>query len=176
MLATFASLLACGDSGADSPAAAYKRLYAAVKAKDTEGIKRNMTKATVEFGIVTAQMNRQPIEKQYENGMTATTFAADLPESRDQRVRDDMGAVEVWNAPDKRWEDLPFILQDGAWKLAVGDAFLGIYKSPGPGRDEREKEAANSARPPVTPFNQNANTSNAPTLESGAASPANKRQ
>jgi len=149
--------LACGD-GPDSPIAAYRRLHAAVKAKDTEAIKKEMTKATIELGIVTSQRNNKPVEKAYENGMTATTFAAGLPDMRDERVRGEMGAVEVWNAADKVWEDLPFILQDGAWKLAIGDAFLGLYKSPGPGRDEREKEAANAARPQMPMPNSNSNT------------------
>jgi len=61
-----------------------------------------------------------------------------------------MGAIEVYNSKDSRWEDLPFVLEDGKWKLAVGDLFAGTYKSPGKGRDALEKEAANAANPNMT--------------------------
>ena len=55
-----------------------------------------------------------------------------------------MGAVEVWNSRDSKWEDLPFVKEDGMWKLAVGDVFAGSYQSPGMGLDRKEKEAANA--------------------------------
>lgn len=129
--------------GSASPTEAYKALYAAVKSKDTEAIKARMTKKTQEFAQMVAQRNNNPIEKVYENGFTATTFAESLPEIRDERVSGNMGAVEVWNARDSRWEDLAFINEDGGWKLAVGEQFAGSFKSPGKGRDQREREAAN---------------------------------
>lgn len=168
-------MIACGET-VDSPTAAYKRLHAAVKAKDTEAIKKEMTKATVELGIITSQRNNNPIEKAYENGMTATTFGAGLPQMRDERVRGEMGAVEVWNAADKVWEDLPFMLQDGAWKLAIGDAFLGLYKSPGPGRDEREKEAVNAARPQTPMPNSNSNTNKPPVMQPNSNLPGPQKR
>ena len=131
-------------TGEDSPTGAYKRLYAAVKAKDIEGIKKQITKKSIDFGKMAAERNKTPMEKMYENGFTATTFAGTLPTMRDERINGDMGALEVWNSKDSRWEDLPFIKEDGAWKLAVGDVFAGTYQSPGKGMDQLEKEAANA--------------------------------
>jgi hypothetical protein len=128
----------------NSPTGAYKRLYAAVKAKNTEAIKQQFTKSSVDFGAMFAERSGKTLEQAYENGFTATTFSPTLPEIRDERIKDNMGAVEVWNSKDKVWEDLPFIYEDGAWKLAVGDIFAGTYQSPGKGRDQLEKEAANA--------------------------------
>ncbi|MEO7539988.1 MAG: hypothetical protein ABIV21_08160 [Pyrinomonadaceae bacterium] len=145
--------------GADSPTEAYKRLFAAVKSKDIEAIKKELTKKSIEFGAMAAQRNNTPIEKMYSNGFSATTFADSLPEMRDERIKDNMGALEVKNVKENKWEDLPFILEDGAWKLAVGDLFADSYKSPGRGRDSLEKEAANSAMPPPAPAS---NAVNAP--------------
>ncbi len=82
--------------------------------------------------------------------MTATTMTDSLPNIRDERIADDMGAIEVWNTKDSRWEDLPFILEDGGWKLAVGDQWAGTFKSPGKGRDLVEREAANALAPAAT--------------------------
>lgn len=128
---------------ATTPREAYRLLYEAVKAKDTEGIKLLMSKNTMTFAGFAAQQQNQSLEKMFENGLTATTFADKLPESRDIRVNGNFGAVEVWNEKDNRWDDLPFVLEDGGWKLAVGDAFNGNYKSPGKGQAQLEMEANN---------------------------------
>lgn len=140
--------VACGNqpagSNEDSPTGAYKRLYAAVKSKNTEAIKKELSKKSVDFGVMFSQRSGKTVEQAYENGFTATTFSPTLPEYRDERIKDDMGALEVWNSKDKVWEDLPFVREDGAWKLAVGDLFAGSYQSPGKGRSELDREAANA--------------------------------
>lgn len=141
---------ACSDEkpidigGGGTPTEAYKQLYAAVKSKDTEAIKKALSKKSVEFGVMAAQRQNSPVEKVYENGFTATTFSDTLPPIRDERIKDDMAALEVWNSRESKWEDLPFVNEDGGWKLAVGEMFAGTYTSPGRGRDFLEKEAANA--------------------------------
>ncbi|MFN0277307.1 MAG: hypothetical protein ACKVRN_01765 [Pyrinomonadaceae bacterium] len=159
-------------SGGATPTEAYKMLYAAVKSKNTEAIKKLLTKKTVEFGAMASQRNNTPIEKVYENGFSATTFSETLPTMRDERVNGDMGALEVWNSKDSKWEDLGFIKEDGAWKLAVGDVFAGTYKSPGPGLDLREKEAANA----VANSNILISNSNLPISMTNAAPAANAKR
>lgn len=157
---TLTLIFACGRQttvGEVTPTEAYKRLYTAVKSKDFETIKKNLSKKSLEFGAMAASRSNKPIDAIYENGMTATTFSDTLPIIRDERTKDTMGALEVWNSKDSRWEDLPFILEDGAWKLAVGDAFAGSYKSPGQGRDDLEKEAANAITGPPQASNANSN-------------------
>lgn len=155
LLSAEAFVAACGTGPADG----YKKLYSAVKSKNTDAIKARMTAKTLSFAEVAAKRNNTPIEKVFENGFTATTFAETLPEIRDERIKENMGAVEVWNANDRRWEDLPFILEGGEWKLAIGDLFAGTYKSPGRGRAMREAEATNKSAasniPPAPSANQN---------------------
>jgi hypothetical protein len=141
---------ACGDAGANgrpapgSPTEAYHQLYAAVKAKDTEAIKALMSKKSQDLAMMASQKNKVPIEKVYENGFTATTFSPTLPEIRDERVKDDMASIEVWNSKDNLWEDLALVHEDGGWKFAFGDLFAGSFKSPGKGRAQIEREAANA--------------------------------
>lgn len=166
-LALFAAAflsIACGGTNtattatSDTPTEAYKRLYNAVKSKNTDQIKSLMSKKTQELAEMAAQQQKAPIEKVYENGFTATTFAPELPQVRDERVKGQYGAVEVWNSKDGTWDDLPFVLEDGQWKFAAGDQFAGTFKSPGKGRDTKEKEAANAARGGLPP-SVNVNTS-----------------
>ncbi len=148
--------LACEPTGgspgaAGSPTAAYQQLYAAVKSKDTEKIKAVLSKKTHEFADMVASRQNQPVEKVFENGFTATTFAESLPEIRDERISGEFAAVEVWNAKDKRWEDLGFVMEDGTWKLAIGEMFAGSFKSPGKGRAIKEQEAANATSNTMVP-------------------------
>lgn len=133
---------------AETPTDAYKMLYAAVKAKNTDAIKRMMSKTTLGFAEGAAAQQNTPLPKFFENGLTATTFAPNLPQTRDPRVKDNMGALEVWNEKDKRWEDLPFVKEADGWKLAVGDIFAGTHQSPGKGQAQIESEAStNNAIP-----------------------------
>jgi hypothetical protein len=149
-------------SASGSPTEAYKALYSAVKSKDTEKIKAAMSKKTQEFAQMVSARNNTPVEKVFENGFTSTTFAETLPEIRDERVSGDFGAVEVWSAKDNRWEDLGFVNEGGAWKLAIGEMFAGTFKSPGKGRAIKEQEAANMANGnnmiPMIPTNGNSNS------------------
>jgi hypothetical protein len=161
--ALVAGAIACGSLGSavpdtgDNPTNAYKKLYAAVKSKNTEDIKANLSKKTQDFAQMAAQRQNSPIEKVFENGFTATTFAEKLPEIRDERIDGDFGAVEVWNSKESHWEDLGFVKEDGRWKLAIGEMFAGTFKSPGKGRDAREKEAANAVSNNMIPLNMNVN-------------------
>lgn len=174
-LFVFSLAFACGggqnaEGGGSSPTDAYKKLYAAVKSKDTEAIKKMLTKKTLELGVVQSQRNKKPIEQVYENGLTATTFSDTLPNIRDERIKDDMGSLEVWNSKESKWEDLPFMKEDGGWKLAVGDLFAGSYVSPGPGRDYLEKTAANAVSNTTIILGSNAN-SNSVTVANSVPAP-----
>jgi hypothetical protein len=148
--------------GIDTPTEAYKRLFAAVKAKDTDAIMRTMTKKSQEFIEGIAEKQKKTLPEVYVNGFTATTFAETLPEIRDERVSGCNAAVEVRNAKDQRWEDLPLMAEDGLWKFAYGEMFADTYKSPGKGRSTIEREAANTARgglPEGVNIQTNSNTS-----------------
>lgn len=163
--------------GSDSPTEAYKRLYTAVKSKNTEAIKKEMSKRTQGFAAAAAQRQNVPVEKVFENGLTATTFSETLPEIRDERINGNMGAIEVWNAKDKTWEDLPYVLEEDVWKLAIGDVFSNTYKSPGKGRSIREGEAANMMSNTNTMSNKpggNANTAVIPPFNGPQVTPESK--
>lgn len=167
---------ACGSqnmagSGGNSPTDAYKKLYAAVKSKDVEAIKKQLTKTTVEFGGTVSKQNNKPLEQVYENGFTATTFSDTLPNIRDERINGDMGALEVWNSKESKWEDLPFVKEDGSWKLAVGDIFAKTYISPGPGRDLIEKQAANAVSNTAVTLGSNTNSNSASVTNVGPLGP-----
>jgi hypothetical protein len=118
------------NASANTPTEAYKNLYAAVKSKNTEAIKQNMSKTTREFAEQMAQMQKKTAEDMYKNGLIESTLSPNLPPMRDERVKGNFGGVEVQN-PDGNWQDVPFVKEDGGWKLAVGELFKNTYESPG---------------------------------------------
>lgn len=124
----------------DTPTAAYKRLFDAVKSKNIEAIKAQLTKRTIEQARSSAKQWQKSEDSVLEHGMVASSFSDTLPEIRDERIKDNMGAIEVWNAKDGLWEDLPFMVEDGQFKLAIGEIFAGVFKSPGKGRSTLERE------------------------------------
>lgn len=151
---------------ASSPTEAYKMLYTAVKAKKTEDIKMMLSKDTIKFAEGVAAQTKKSFDEQVRNGFTRTTFSPSMPEIRDERIKDKMGAVEVYNSGEKKWEDLPFILEDGGWKLAVGNIFNGSWERPGEPQSIVERKNANIANGNnMIPYgngnmNVNANTAN----------------
>ncbi len=153
-------------TGHASPTDAYKALFAAVKSKDTEVIKRNISKKTIELGKLSMERFKKSEKEAYENGFTATTLTENLPAMRDERIKDNFGALEVWNSQESKWDDVAFVFEDGGWKLGMGDAFSGSYQSPGKGRNQIEKEAANAmgqGPAPISPLaNSSSNSNSAP--------------
>jgi hypothetical protein len=112
------------------PADAYKALYAAVKAKDTDAIKSHLSESTIEVMTAAGAAQRRPFADVIANGLTESTAAATLPELCQDRIKGRFGALEV-KRTDGKWEDLPWVIEDGQWKLAAGEMFKGAYRSPG---------------------------------------------
>jgi hypothetical protein len=147
--------------GAKSPAEAYTMLYTAVKAGDIESVKKMLSKSSIGMGESAGQRQNKSIDEVVKNGFTATTFSDTLPEIRDPRVKDNYASIEVRNEKENKWEDLPFVLEDGSWKLAVGDLFAGAFQSPGMSKATTDQINANKSNPNagmIKGANSNTNT------------------
>jgi hypothetical protein len=149
-------------SGAQTATEAYTRLFTAVKAKDNNAIKQIMSKSSLGMAESAAQRQNKPIEEVLKNGFTATTFSDSMPEARDLREVVNYASLEVRNEKENRWEDLPFVIEDGSWKLAVGDLFAGVFPSAeiGPSKGVKDQIASNKSMPNagmVPASNSNAN-------------------
>ena len=158
-IAVFA-FLSCSEEKSDTPSDAYKRLFGAVKAKNSSEIKKMLSKDTIKLGESAAARGKKSFEDVIKNGFTSTTFAEKVPAMRDERIKDKYGAVEVFNSSKGSWEDVPFIMEDGTWKLAVGNIFAGNYVRPGKSRSTIEQENANAmGNSDLVPYgNGNVNT------------------
>jgi hypothetical protein len=132
---------------AQTPSEAYRMLFAAVKSKDSAKIKLMLSKGSMGMAEYAAGMQKKTIEEVIRNGFSETTFADDFPQMRDERIKGGYGAVEVWNEKSKKWLDIPFVLEDGSWKIAFGDQFQGKWELPAKGMAFLEQENANANNP-----------------------------
>ncbi len=147
---------------AQSPMDAYKMLFKAVKAEDSESIRKMMSAASLKFAEGAAAQRKQSVDEILKNGFYASTITEVLPDMRDERVKDEFGAVEVWVTKEQKWEDTNYVKETDGWKIAVGDVFGGTFKSPGQSQSIKEQLAANTSGKGLVPYtnsNSNINTS-----------------
>ncbi len=114
-----------------SPIATYTRLFNAVKAKNPEAIKQEMSDATLKFAESVAEQRKQNIYQILRNGFHASTIANKLPKMRDVRIKNEFADMEVWVEKEQNWEVVSFVFEKDDWKIAVGEIFAGTFKSPG---------------------------------------------
>jgi hypothetical protein len=143
---------ACSGGAAKSgdqstPTLAYKALYEAVKKKDHEAIKKVLSKGTLEMMNTYASMQKKTLNDVVENGLTETTFASKLPESRNEKITGDVAILEVKNEKTGAWDALPFAKEDGQWKLAIDTYFRGTMSPSGPTNPEHPGELPPGAQP-----------------------------
>ncbi len=145
---------------AQTPSEAYRMLFAAVKSQDPAKIKSMLSKGSMGLAEMASGQQKKPVEEIIKNGFSETTFADNYPQMRDERIKGDFAAVEVFNETRKQWDDVPLVKEDGSWKVAFGDQMGGSYKSPGKGQNVIEQENANANNPnSMQQLKPNANTS-----------------
>lgn len=147
--------IACSDGpqtgGAQTPTEAYRALYEAVQSKDPARIKSVLSDATLKFAETRAAQSGETVDFVIRNGFSAPAMNETMPDIRDEQIKDNIASIEVFNTKRGAWEMMPFIYENGAWKLAVGDAFANTWKQPGKTQTQREFENSNTMTPQMLP-------------------------
>lgn len=147
---------ACGGSAGptgsgQTPTEAYRLLHRAVQAKDPAAIRSVLSEGTLRFAEARASQTGESVDHVIRNGFSAPAMDPGTPQIRDEQVLGTAASIEVYNPKTRAWEMMPFVLENGGWKLAVGDAFANTWKPPGKTQTQREIEAANTAGPQMVP-------------------------
>ena len=129
-----------------SPSDVLKTLNEASKSKDVAAIKNSVSKGTLNLIEESAKAQNTTVDEllQKDNGAPFK----DLPEMRNEKIEGDTATIELKNATSNDWETVPFVKEDGAWRLAL-DKYLDDFK----------KKATESMKMP--PPNENDSESNA---------------
>lgn len=115
-LAFAAFLAACaGDAKPATPLETLKAYTTAIKRKDTTEMKLLLSSASIKMAEQEARAQGRPLDDIVKNetlfGETQTQL-----KFRNERIDGDRATIEVENSF-KTWDTVPFVKEDGAWKL-----------------------------------------------------------
>jgi hypothetical protein len=130
-----------------SPTDVMKTLNEASKAKDVAAIKNSVSRGTLNLIEESAKTQNTTVDEllKKENGAPFK----DLPEMRNEKIEGDTATIELKNTTSDGWETVPFVKEDGIWKLAL-DKYLDDFK---------KKATENMKMPPPDENNSESNAS-----------------
>jgi hypothetical protein len=116
LVVIFGTLLAaCGPPKVASPVDTFKTYTKAIKQKDTTTMKLLLSDATIKMHEKEAKAQGVNVDDIVKR---ETIFSENQKsvEFRNETIDGDKATIEIKNAYNK-WEKLPFVLEDGAWKI-----------------------------------------------------------
>jgi hypothetical protein len=118
---------ACSLLGGSSPTATFKKFFEATKKGDPAAIRKTLSKGSLEmFDKVAKEQNKTTDEMMKEvnkDGKSETT-----PETRNEKIDGDSATLEVKNEKTGKWDSLPFIKENGEWKIAFDKFVENVLK------------------------------------------------
>ncbi len=121
----------CNRAGS-SPTATFKAYYEATQKKDAEGMKKTLSKGTLEMLEGFAKLQNKSLDEALKSGLANNeTPSEKMPETRNEKIEGDKATLEIQDAKSGKWESLPFVKEDGAWKIAFDQLFRNTMKSTG---------------------------------------------
>lgn len=131
-----------------SPTETMRALNDAAKNKDAEAIKKLVSQGTLDLLEQSAQQQKTTVDELLKRDEGAPF--QELPETRNEKIEGDAATIEIKNNATNDWETMPFVRENGVWKIAL-DRFLDDAMKR---MNEEMKEIpadsppANSAAPP----------------------------
>ena len=110
-----ASFAACGEGKVATPLETFKTYTKAIKAKDTKTMKLLLSDATMKMHEREAKAQGVSVDDivKRETLFTENQTSVDY---RNEKVEGDKASLEVKNSSN-RWEMVPFVREDGVWKI-----------------------------------------------------------
>jgi hypothetical protein len=128
---------------ASSPMETMKALNEAAKVKNPEAIKKVISKGTLALMEQTAKTQETTVDELLKKDDGAPF--EELPEMRNEKIEGDKATVEVKNKMSGEWSTLPFVKEEGVWKVAI-DKYL---------EDVRKQMTEQMNEPPTKEANTN---------------------
>jgi PBP1b-binding outer membrane lipoprotein LpoB len=131
-----------------SPTEILKTFIEASQKKDVEVIKKSLSKGSLDLIEKSAEAENTSVDEflKKDNGMPAK----EMPETRNEKVEGDTASVEVKNLVTGGFDAIPFIKEDGNWKIALDKYIEDIKKKMAedmkiaPTEDESDSNASKS--------------------------------
>ena len=126
------AVAACKLLSSSSPTSTFKAFYEAQKKKDVEGMKKTLSKGSLQMMEKAAKEQNKTVDKALTEGMESPGGKADkMPETRNEKIDGDNATLEVQNEETKKWDKIYFVKEDGDWKIALDKTIEEIFKQLG---------------------------------------------
>jgi hypothetical protein len=113
---------ACSLLNSSSPTKTFKAFFEASKKKDIAGMKKALSKGTVDMFDKLAKEQNKTTDDMLK-GLDKEDKDEKIPETRNEKITGDTATLEVKNEKTGKWDTLPFVKENGEWKIAL-DKFL----------------------------------------------------
>ena len=111
---------ACSLLNRSTPTATLKAFYEASKKKDATAMKKTLSKGSLD--MFEKQAKEQG--KSFDDLLKSDQHTPDkMPETRNEKIDGETATLEVKNDQTNNWDTLPFVKEDGEWKIAF-DKFI----------------------------------------------------
>ncbi len=100
-----------------SPKETVMTFVAALQKKDGAAIKKCMSKASIAQFEKDAKEEKKPLEEYLVENFEDEEEVR-IPETKNEKIDGDSATIEVKEDGDKEWISIPFVKEDGAWKMA----------------------------------------------------------
>jgi hypothetical protein len=118
----------CGLFSKSSPTATFTAFYDASKKKDAVGVKKYLSKKSLEIFDAEAKKENKSLDEYLKEAVADPSLSEKMPELRNEKITGDTATVEMKRDKSDQWDTVPFIKEDGEWKLA----FDRLVETPSP--------------------------------------------
>jgi hypothetical protein len=118
IIVAFAALFIFGCGGAQrtaSPTETLKTFLEASRKKDVQTVKTTLSKTTLEMAEKSAREHNTTVDALLKKD--DVQISDEIPEIRNEKIEGDTATVEIKDAANG-YETLPFVKEDGNWKIA----------------------------------------------------------
>jgi flagellar hook-associated protein FlgK len=130
-IALAGAVAGCRSAGS-SPTGTMKAFFEATRKKDADGFKKTLSKGTLDMMETVAKAQNKSLDDMLKSGMNAPETAQNnaTPEMRNEKINGDTATLEVQNDKSKQWETIPFVKENGEWKIALDKAMQDMGAKP----------------------------------------------
>jgi flagellar hook-associated protein FlgK len=120
---------ACNLRAGSTPTSSFQALFEAGKKKDKDAMKKYLSKGTLEMFEGFAKAQNKSLDEMMTTGLNeSASESAKMPETRNEKINGDEATLEAKDEKTGKWQTIPFVKEDGIWKLALDKAMRDAFK------------------------------------------------
>lgn len=133
----------------EMPTDVLKKYLEAAQKKDVEAMKQTLSAGTLKMIDESAKKQGTTLEELLKKDDGA--IPKEMPETRNEKIEGETATVEVKNGATADWDKIPFVKEDGKWKLALDKFMQDLMRKLTEGMKTPEIPKTNDSKSAPTP-------------------------